>query len=54
MFSKANRELIELIAKLMEQGKVKPVIDQVFPFEQSFQAIEYLTLPLTLRQPKAP
>ena len=41
VFCKANRELIEIIAKLLEEGKVKPVIDQVFPFEESFQAIEY-------------
>lgn len=30
------------ITPLIEQGKIKPVIDRVFPFEQGIEAFEYL------------
>ena len=30
------------IAKLMENGAIKPVLDTVFPFEQTNEAMQYV------------
>lgn len=33
---------LEYIKELVEQGKIKPVIDRVFSFEETQQAMEYV------------
>lgn len=37
-----NRRDFELLAELIAQGNVNPVIDKVFPFEETAQALDYL------------
>lgn len=40
-FMKHSGEQLELLSSLLEDGTVKPVIDQVFPFEEIGQALNY-------------
>jgi len=40
--AKPNANDLELIATLAEEKKIKPVIDSVFPFEKSGEAMSYL------------
>jgi alcohol dehydrogenase len=40
--TESSGEQLSHITTLVEQGKIKPVIDRVFPFEQGVEAFEYL------------
>lgn len=42
LFMKANGEQLAQIAALIEQNEIRPVIDKVFPFEQTNEAIAYV------------
>jgi NADPH:quinone reductase-like Zn-dependent oxidoreductase len=42
LFMRAQGEQLGQIAKLMEAGVIKPVIDKVFPFEQTNEALSYV------------
>ncbi|WML58633.1 NADP-dependent oxidoreductase [Neobacillus sp. PS2-9] len=41
LFMKPSGEQLRIIANFIETGKIKPIIDRVFPFEDSQKAIEY-------------
>jgi len=40
--TESSGEQLSQMTPLIEQGKIKPVIDRVFPFEQGIEAFEYL------------
>lgn len=40
--TESSGEQLNQITPMIEQGKIKPVIDRVFPFEQGIEAFEYL------------
>ena len=40
--AKLNREDFELLAELLQNGDIKPIIDEVFPFEETARAIDAL------------
>ncbi len=40
--AKPNREDLEFIIKLVEDGKVKPIIDRRYPLQETSDAIKYL------------
>ena len=40
--AKLNREDFELLAELLSNGDIKPIIDEVFPFEETARAIDAL------------
>ena len=42
LFMRAEGEQLSQITKLMEAGVIKPVIDKVFPFEQTNEALAYI------------
>ena len=42
LFMRAQGEQLSQIAKLIELGVIKPVIDKVFPFEQTNEAMAYV------------
>jgi NADPH:quinone reductase-like Zn-dependent oxidoreductase len=42
LFMRAQGEQLSQIAKLIESGVIKPVIDKVFPFEQTNEAMAYI------------
>ncbi|MET4140981.1 NADP-dependent oxidoreductase [Pedobacter sp. UYP1] len=42
LFMHADGEQLQEITKLIEVGVIKPVIDKVFPFEQTNSALEYV------------
>jgi NADPH:quinone reductase-like Zn-dependent oxidoreductase len=42
LFMRANGQQLSQIAKLIESGVIKPVIDKVFPFEQTNEALGYV------------
>lgn len=42
LFMKAQGEQLSQITKLIESGVIKPVIDKVFPFEQTNEAMAYV------------
>ena len=42
LFMKASGSQLHEITKLIEAGAIKPVIDKVYPFEQTQSALEYL------------
>ncbi|OYU82102.1 MAG: NADPH:quinone oxidoreductase [Flavobacterium sp. BFFFF1] len=42
LFMRAEGNQLGLIKQLVEQGIIKPVIDKVFPFEQTNQALSYV------------
>ena len=42
LFMKANGNQLEKIAKLIEADIIKPVIDKIYPFEQTNEALEYV------------
>jgi NADPH:quinone reductase-like Zn-dependent oxidoreductase len=42
LFMKAHGEQLGEITKLVESGFIRPVIDKVFPFEQTNEAISYV------------
>jgi len=37
-----NREDLDYISKLIDEGKLKTVIDKIYPLEKSAEAMEYL------------
>lgn len=41
LFMKANGEHLRSIGELIDTGHIKPVVDQVFPFEATIEALEY-------------
>ncbi|MGE7988620.1 NADP-dependent oxidoreductase [Lysinibacillus fusiformis] len=41
LFMKPSGEQLRMIADYIESGKIKPVIDRIFPFEEAQQAMEY-------------
>lgn len=42
LFMKANGSQLSRIAKLIEDGKIKPIVDKVYPFDQTNEAFNYL------------
>lgn len=42
LFMKANGNQLEKIAKLIEADIIKPIIDKIYPFEQTNEALEYV------------
>jgi NADPH:quinone reductase-like Zn-dependent oxidoreductase len=44
LFMKADGKALGEIAKLIEAGTIKPIIDKVFPFEQTNEALSYVEL----------
>lgn len=42
LFMKANGIQLDEITRLIEAGTIRPVIDQVFPFEQTNSALQYI------------
>ena len=42
LFMKAQGQQLSQITKLIESGAVKPVMDKVFPFEQTNEAMSYI------------
>ncbi len=42
LFMKADGEALSKITKLIEQDKIRPIIDKVFPFEQMNEALGYV------------
>ena len=42
LFMQANGEQLQEISKLIEQQAIRPVIDRVFPFEQTNEALKYV------------
>lgn len=43
LFMKANGQQLSEIGKLIEAGIIRPIVDQVFPFEQINEAIAYVS-----------
>lgn len=44
LFMKPSGEQLRIIANYIETGKIKPVIDRIFPFEEAQKAMEYAEL----------
>lgn len=44
LFMQANGKQLSEIGKLIEAGVIRPVVDQVFPFEQMNEAMSYVTI----------
>jgi len=44
LFMRAQGEQLSQITKLIESGVIKPVIDKVFPFEQTNEAMAYVEM----------
>lgn len=42
LFMRANGDQLQKISSLIDSGKIRPVIDRVFPFEQVKDAMAYL------------
>ncbi len=42
LFMKANGAQLRLITRLIEEGAIRPVIDKVFPFESTNEALTYV------------
>src|SRR3546814_4068269 len=41
-FMRANGDQLRQIAALIESGAIKPVVDKVFPFEATNEALDYI------------
>ncbi|MEK4865999.1 NADP-dependent oxidoreductase [Bacillus sp. FSL E2-8895] len=41
LFMKPSRDQLRIIAKYIESGQIKPIIDRIFPFEDTQKAMEY-------------
>ncbi|MED0992120.1 NADP-dependent oxidoreductase [Bacillus nitratireducens] len=41
LFMKASGDQLRIIAKYIESGQIKPIIDRIFPFEDTQKAMEY-------------
>lgn len=44
LFVRPDGQQLGAIAELLTAGRIRPVVDQVFPFEQAKQALDYLAL----------
>ncbi len=42
LFMRANGEQLQEIAKLIEVGAIRPIIDRAFPFERTNEALDYV------------
>ena len=42
LFMKAQGDQLSQITKLIESGVIKPVVDKVFPFEQTNESMAYV------------
>ncbi|MGW6404567.1 NADP-dependent oxidoreductase [Streptomyces sp. NPDC055134] len=42
LFMKASGDQLRELAQLIDAGKIRPVVDRVFPFDQTRQAMEYI------------
>ncbi|MFF5436542.1 NADP-dependent oxidoreductase [Streptomyces achromogenes] len=42
LFMKASGDQLRQLTPLVDTGRIRPVIDRVFPFEQTLQAMEYV------------
>lgn len=42
LFMQASGDQLEQITRLIESGAIKPVVDKVYPFQQTDQALQYL------------
>ncbi|MFE2738244.1 NADP-dependent oxidoreductase [Streptomyces sp. NPDC059349] len=42
LFMKASGDQLRELTQLIDAGKIRPVVDRVFPFEQTRQALEYV------------
>jgi NADPH:quinone reductase-like Zn-dependent oxidoreductase len=42
LFVRPDGEQLAGIGKLLETGRIRPVIDKVFPFDQAKEALAYL------------
>ena len=42
LFMKANGKQLSEIASLVQAGKIKPVIDKIYPFNQTNDALAYV------------
>ncbi|MDX3228889.1 NADP-dependent oxidoreductase [Streptomyces sp. ME19-01-6] len=42
LFMKADGEQLRELARLVDAGKIRPVVDRVFPFEETREAMEYV------------
>ena len=42
LFMKANGKQLSEIASLVQLGKIKPVIDKIYPFNQTNDALAYV------------
>ena len=42
LFMKANGTQLEQITRLIEAGVIRPVVDKVFPFEATNEAMAYV------------
>jgi NADPH:quinone reductase-like Zn-dependent oxidoreductase len=40
--AKSNQKDLEFIAKLVEDGKIKPIIDRRYPLDKAADAMRYL------------
>ena len=43
LFAKSNPNDLEFVAKLLEDGKIKPVIEKRYPLEKTAEAMRYLS-----------
>jgi NADPH:quinone reductase-like Zn-dependent oxidoreductase len=41
LFMKADGDQLRELARLVDAGAIRPVVDRVFPFEQTREAMEY-------------
>lgn len=42
LFMKANGSQLSQISQLIEQGKIRPVVDKIYPFDQMNEALSYV------------
>ena len=42
LFMKANGAQLQKITRLIEEGAIRPVVDKVFPFESTNEALAYV------------
>ena len=42
LFAKSNPNDLEFVAKLLEGGKIKPVIEKRYPLEKTAEAMRYV------------
>lgn len=43
LFMQANGNQLSQISSLIEEGKIRPIIDKIFPFEQTNEAMSYVS-----------